>query len=557
MAQEIENVDFDRLKIAIKALNESGHGDPIKILGVTKPRLVEQLTDAIESLDEGTELPKETIDWYNWMYADEFEGVEDAEPESEDNEPAEVELSDTEGKKPVEQEEAVTPEPEVEETDSGEDALEQEEDITPEPEEEESEPVVRDPDTGDRLEKNGLVCPECGEDQFDSPSGAVCINDHGGEGITEAEWLENQGDNPEARPDDEPEEPEEPEQVEVSKSESYVFDTAEVLDMLKRAKSGLAKNSHIEDRLRVTLTGTEARSYNGHTCITQPFETDINASIRVDDFIGVLSKVKSKTFAMEPDVIDDVNYVTVSTEDGTSAGFNATSQRSLMENAEDIPMDDLEWKRLPPSFLHGVELVKSSADRKTFGSLSCLCVKKMNVVCSDKIRISIFELEELMDTFLIKAEAADELINFPVTTYCRDKENGWVHFKTDDNTIFSSKIVQAVFVDFYRFLKATDKAPIICEIPKKFKDTVRAAAVMGDHVTITVKDDKISCKSKGNRGWVEKTLPIVHDGEAQIKVDPKLLIKALGKESFFLRELKDKAMVLTTKQFKHLIAVKR
>lgn len=548
MAQKFENVDYNELKAAVRAFNESGLGEPIKILRSTKNNLVDKLTKAIEDLDEGTELPKETIEWYNWMYADEFEGGET--DEQDDEEP--VESKDEE---PVESKEKETTasEPEVENTPAPPEEVE--------PEEQSDQPdipVVRDPDTGDRMEPNGLVCPECGEDQFDSPSGAVCINNHDGlEGITTAEWTAQPSD--EKLPDET--EPETPARTKLDEPEKEYeppsFDTETVLDMLKRAKSGLAKNSHIEDRLRVVLTGDEARSYNGHTCITQPFQTGINASIRVDDFIGILSRVKSKTFTMEPDVVDDVKYLTVKTEDGTSAGFNVTSQRSLMENAEDIQMEGLEWKRLPPSFLHGVELVKSAADRKTFESLSCLCVKKINLACSDKVRISIFTLEEAMDSFLMKAEAADELVNFEVTTYCRDEVNGWVHFKTDEGIIFSTKIVQAKFVDFYKFRKLGDKAPIVCEIPKKFKDTVRASAVMGDDVTITVKDDKITCKSKGNRGWVKKTLPIVHEGEAQIKVDPKLLIKALGKESFFLRELENKAMILTTKQFQHFIAVKR
>jgi len=330
--------------------------------------------------------------------------------------------------------------------------------------------------------------------------------------------------------------------------------TKQVLDLLKLAKSGLAKTSLIEDRLRAVFTGDQIRTYNGHICITQPFFTDFNCSVRVDDLLNVLSKVDASAFTMDLIIKDEIGYLHITTKDGLDAGFNTVTEASFADRAEDINFEG-NWYPLPENFLEGMALVRTSADRTSFGSLSCVYINGDVLVSTDRSRISHFQMQDNMGAYLVRADVVDELIKFNVKEYMFDEE--WLHFRTKDGSTFSTRPIQGQFVNYEKNVEAAIEAVDLCEIPATLVKDIKSVSVMGEFVEITLENGKLWLTSSGNRGWVSKTIEVEHSQDIKMKINPGMLMAALKQGVVTMAALPNLAVILRTDDFTHCIAMLR
>jgi len=330
------------------------------------------------------------------------------------------------------------------------------------------------------------------------------------------------------------------------------FKTKQALEALKLAKAGLAKTSLIEDRLRAIFTGEEMRTYNGHVCITQPFFTDFKCSVRVVDLINVLSKVEADEFSMEITRKKKIKYLNVKTEDGFDAGFNTIREQSFADKAEDIVFSG-PWKKTPEDLTVGLDLVRTSADRGAFGPLSCVYINGSDLVATDRNRLSHYVMTSSMGKFMIRADVADELVKFSVKFFSFDSD--WIHFRTEDQVVFSTKLVIGKFINYKPNINKAEQADDICEIPKKLSKDIKAISAMGTHVDIKIQNGQLEMNTSGNRGWATKNIEIDHNEDVKLRANPTLLMSALRQGVVMMAIIPDLAIVLRTDRFTHCIAV--
>lgn len=175
--------------------------------------------------------------------------------------------------------------------------------------------------------------------------------------------------------------------------------------------------------------------------------------------------------------------------------------------------------------------------------LTCVYVNKEGVIeGSDGLRITHCQLtnpdtgeEEKMPvkTFLLPAMAAVEVVKLKPVKIAEG--DGWIHFKTDEETVLSCRIFEDDFPDTTPFLKVEGVDLIL---PKTIDEILDRAAVFAkrDHfldesVTLTIEDRHILISSKSDAGWFKESVRIRYDNTPITFSITPYLLKDILKET--------------------------
>jgi hypothetical protein len=168
------------------------------------------------------------------------------------------------------------------------------------------------------------------------------------------------------------------------------------------------------------------------------------------------------------------------------------------------------------------------------------------------------------DLMLLAARDCIELVKYPVTRY--GKSEGWTHFRTDEGIIFNCRTLEGIypFEELLIVFKEPDKELII---PKEMQSILQTAVIFATgevdvdkNVELTIKGDKIICKSQKEKGWLIKEIDIknIHKISFQFQVNPIFFAQILNKTTKFYMITKhrwpDKA-AFATENFRHIITI--
>ena len=298
----------------------------------------------------------------------------------------------------------------------------------------------------------------------------------------------------------------------------------ELMNALNSVKPGLASNTNIKQMESVQFSGNDIITYNDQIGILVPFETDFTAAVNYDDLVKIVSKLD----ADDVNVSLDENELVLST-DKTKAGLFLMLTDDLQENInsliDQMPNEDngKEWKEIPSDFLTGVSLCAPAAEKNiSKGTLACLHTNGTHVFCSDNRRVAAFKLSsDIGESFMIRAGLVTELPKFDIKHFC--VSDSWVHFLTENSTVFSARRILGDSIEFYLDLLKGFKGKKI-PIPDGLKEIVSAASVMSDDdsekpMKISLKDGEMLCETRNDRGWVEKRVSAEGSGKNSLEIN--------------------------------------
>ncbi|HDY89495.1 MAG TPA: hypothetical protein ENH82_15455 [bacterium] len=294
---------------------------------------------------------------------------------------------------------------------------------------------------------------------------------------------------------------------------------------LEIVKPGLASKEMIEQSTSFAFIDGRVVTYNDEISLSHPVEgLEIEGAIQAEELYKLLSKIKQEEDEIEISIEKNEVILQVGR---MKAGLSLQQEIKL-------PLEEIgelsRWKTLPEDFIRFVGLAMQVCSRDMSRPvLTCVHVNKNGQIeGSDGFRIIRCELEKEMPvkTFLIPANSAAELVRLQPTKVAEG--SGWMHFKTDEETILSCRTFQDDFPDCEPFLKVEGVEIIF---PKTIKEIVGRAEVFAkrDHfldetIEITIGKKRITVKSRSDSGWFEEGANIRYNDEpVSFSITPYLL----------------------------------
>lgn len=293
---------------------------------------------------------------------------------------------------------------------------------------------------------------------------------------------------------------------------------ANLLKQLDQLKAALASKDIIEHSNHFAFLGDKIAAYNDDIALSVPTEIDICGAVPATELIKLLNKLKTDEIEME---IEGGEMLLTSGK--TKAGIKFDPECKL-------PLEELgqmkKWRTVPEDFLHAVKTCLFSASKDmSKPKLTCVHIHENKVESSDSFRLTIVTIKDpIAFEMLIPAANVQHLVRYEMEKYCQT--DGWVHFKTKDNLIFSSRIYLEEYPDLSRFLELDDQIEI--QFPKMLIESLERAEVFGkstididSEISVKIEDKQITVKGQNDIGWSEEQLKMAYSGDPiEFKIHP-------------------------------------
>ena len=179
-----------------------------------------------------------------------------------------------------------------------------------------------------------------------------------------------------------------------------------------------------------------------------------------------------------------------------------------------------KWHKVPDGMMDALKLCHPCCSKDMSNPiLTGVHVKGDIVEGSDSYQIIQFKLEKAgqMKEFVIPATTIRELVKYEIVKIADG--DGWVHFKTDDDTIFSARTISGKYPDTTKHLKIEGHE---FEFPKNVTSILEKANVFARSdfstndislVTIEITNKMVKISTKNEYGWFEEKGKIDYTGE--------------------------------------------
>jgi hypothetical protein len=308
------------------------------------------------------------------------------------------------------------------------------------------------------------------------------------------------------------------------------IDKNELKKALEIVKPGLANKEMIEQSTSFAFIGGHVVTYNDEISIRHPTPyIEFKGAIQAEELYQLIGKIKPNEMDIE---ISETEILIKSGR--TKAGL-------ALQQEIKLPLDEIteatNWFKLPKNFIEGLKFVSPSCstDMST-AILTCVNITKNNCQASDRYQIAEFQFSKPTKLeCLLPASSAQVVIKLNPKFY--SLSSGWVHFKTEEETILSCRILEDKFPDVTKFFKFEGDA---IEFPQSISNILDRASVFSkrqtvidEMVTIFLSKNKIKIKAVSETGsWIEEPAKIVYKGgDMQFDVTPSLLTGILSQSN--------------------------
>ena len=328
---------------------------------------------------------------------------------------------------------------------------------------------------------------------------------------------------------------------------------AELQNALEKVKPGLAGKELIEQSTCFSFIDDRVVTYNDEISISHPIEgLDIKGAVKAQALYAFLNKVKKE----EIDIEHEKNQIIIKA--GRSKAGLIFEKEILLPLDEEIGKVNI-WHDMPEGMKDALKLCYPSCSKDMSNPvLTCIHVYKNIVEASDSYQIIQCKLKGkgVVEDFLIPATAIRELIRYDITQLADG--DGWVHFKTEDDTIFSARTIEGKYPSTTSHLKmeGTEFA-----FPKNITRILEKANVFSRSdfstsdislVTIEIKNKIVKISAKNEYGWFEEKGKVDYEGPSiKFVTGVEFLIDIFGKlKTCILGEGK---IGFTGENWKHII----
>lgn len=286
----------------------------------------------------------------------------------------------------------------------------------------------------------------------------------------------------------------------------------ELLQALEKVRPGLANKELIEQSTSFAFLEDRVVTYNDEISISHPVKgLDVTGAVKAQALYDFLNKIKRDEIEVEW----EENHVII------KAGRSKAGL--VFESEVKLPIDEEigevgKWKKLPENFIEALKFCHHCCSRDMSRPvLTCVSVEKEKVQASDSYQIVAYDLSGKMPAaFLIPASAVKELVRYPVKEMAMGES--WVHFRSEEGTVFSSRIINNEFPDTSKHLEIEG---VEFSFPKNVHEMLERARIFSKKemsadmpiITVSVKGGQVKLSAKNEYGWFEEEARVKYDGE--------------------------------------------
>jgi len=287
----------------------------------------------------------------------------------------------------------------------------------------------------------------------------------------------------------------------------------ELQKALEKVKPGLSSKELVEQSTSFAFMGGRIITYNDEISISHPVkDLNVTGAVKAQSLYAFLSKIKRDEIILEW----EENQVVI------KAGRSKAGL--VLEQEIKLPVEEVgeigKWVELPEGFLNALRFCYPCCSKDMSRPiLTCVYVSGKEMQASDSFQIVKYQLEKKIPVkpFLLPASAAHELVKYDVKEIAEG--SGWYHFKTEDGTIFSSRVFDGEFPSIAKLLEfdgveiAFPKTSIqALDRAQVFAKNSDFAGIMAT-VEVEVYKDQIKFASKDESGWFEETIKTNYKGD--------------------------------------------
>jgi len=359
--------------------------------------------------------------------------------------------------------------------------------------------------------------------------------------------------------------------------------TSTLAETLQKVMPGIGRDKlALEGADTVVFSKTGMHTYNDNISVTVPFPTkEMTGAVKGEKLYQLIQKIKA------PDVELDVVDKHLSVKAGNIKAKLNLVESSIEEMAtslHDLKKEDN--KKLPAQF-H--EALKHCSIRGNSSNFAGVVVEKDTMISTDQLRSNSYNMEEKMTPFWLSQQNVEELLKidqklskFTHYTIAESNMSQWIHFITEDDTVFSCALKDlsvypiTALID-QKISVRQEESEIDGEFPEGFAEAVDRCSVFSSQsentglafVRLTLSTEGIAISGKQAAGTAEETVnwskPIKLENPIKVSFSSDFLLQAVGKvKNFSIKYLKGRiaggtkskmpVVMLHNQHFTHIIA---
>ena len=327
----------------------------------------------------------------------------------------------------------------------------------------------------------------------------------------------------------------------------------EFLTALKQVMPGIEFDS-------VLLEGSDSfifhdgyiHTYNDNISVSIPFpitdknNMNVSGAIKAKDFYNLLNRYSGDSIHLIP-----------KKDKWILKSENAIAELTLLENTLIDKVKSLinkdKFYSIPEKFIEGISICLFSSNKSV---LAGIYVEDNIITSTDEIRINWYDIKDSVEaSFWISDEASKELVKLNNLKSISISDS-WVHFKTDDKTIFSCKRLNQENYPIKMIKELVErnqkeKTDISNKLPEGLMAAINRAAALStniesfDTIKLTFSNENIEVYSERTSGKYTETVawekPLKKEIEPiSIFVDYAMIENGIKySKSFYLKKTKD------------------
>jgi hypothetical protein len=308
-------------------------------------------------------------------------------------------------------------------------------------------------------------------------------------------------------------------------------------------------------------------SYNDVISVTTSFPHELSGAVKALEFYKLISKSPSETIKIA--VLDSEDSVSWKIKMGTAIAELSLLESSVINHVKSLNIDSLKWKKIPSNFTDGLSMCKISNNHI---SMVGIFVKDNVIVSTDELTINWFVMDGKMSSFWIDNLTVTELTKISgLKEYALS--DGWIHFRIEDGTVFSSKRLDEsgyLFPNIQQLIEMHCKKEAdipLLNLPQRLTGALERASALAMNtidsystVELTFKKEHIEIRTRRTTGKYSEKIPwdqpIKFGEPVSVFVDCSMLSRILKRAlPFFVSEFNDqKNLIFKSEGFIHLMS---
>lgn len=308
----------------------------------------------------------------------------------------------------------------------------------------------------------------------------------------------------------------------------------QLLESLKKCMPGIETgNSVLQGADSFVFHNGKIFTYNDIISVSVPIEQTglveetVEGAVKAKEFYSIIEKFPS----------DEIEFV-VKEKGWLLKCGRAEAELNLQEFDFESRLNDItpteEWIEVKDDFVQGIGVCQMT-NNKT--ALSGIYINGKDIISTDGYQINNFKMKNEIPEFYISDKSSNELLKVPGIKFMQ-LQGSWVHFKSEDGTVFSVKTLQSSSFPYSKVKALVDsndftKMELHAKFPAEMFNAIERATSFGMEISertavklelsengIVVSSERTSGRYAEKISWEDKVEGV---GDLVIYVDTTMM----------------------------------